>query len=80
VSKSQNPWKNTGEKTDSGHVIYELEQPDPGPAKPNPEFCCYSLRHNWDQVPATTIIDCGRVGVVPACQPCADFYERMSSS
>jgi hypothetical protein len=42
------------------------------------EVCGYSARHAMEGVPAVTTIDCGRVGIVAACQACADFYERMS--
>lgn len=41
--------------------------------------CMYSARHAMDGVPAVTVIDCGPVGQVPACQSCADFYRRMSN-
>lgn len=40
--------------------------------------CQYSAAHAMKGTPATTIIDCGLIGKVPACQPCADFYQRMS--
>jgi hypothetical protein len=43
-----------------------------------PGVCEYSAKHKMDGVPATTTIDCGPVGVVTACQACADFYARMS--
>ena len=43
------------------------------------EICRYSARHQAENVPATTVIDCGPVGTIPACQECADFYERMAS-
>jgi hypothetical protein len=42
-------------------------------------YCQYSAKHNRAYVPAVTTIDCGRVGMIPACQECADFYKRMSS-
>jgi hypothetical protein len=41
------------------------------------EVCQYSAKHKLDGVPAVVVIDCGAVGKVPACQECADFYERM---
>jgi hypothetical protein len=40
--------------------------------------CQYSAKHKMDGVPATTTIDCGRVGIVAACQACADLYVRLS--
>jgi hypothetical protein len=42
------------------------------------ELCQYSAAHKLSGVPAVTTIDCGPVGIVPACQKCADFYKRMS--
>lgn len=44
------------------------------------ESCQYSAAHLNKGVPATTTIDCGPVGVVPACAACAAFYERMSNA
>lgn len=41
------------------------------------EFCQYSAKHMMDGVAATTSIDCGRVGIVPACQACAELYQRL---
>lgn len=43
-------------------------------------ICEYAAAHNgsFDPVPAVTTIDCGPVGVIPACQACADLYERLS--
>lgn len=41
--------------------------------------CGYSLAHAMKRVPATTVIDCGAVGLVHACQACAEFYERMTA-
>lgn len=40
-------------------------------------ICQYSYAHFLADVPATTEIDCGRVGIVAACEKCAAFYERM---
>lgn len=40
--------------------------------------CQYSAKHKMDGVPATTEIDCGRIGMVAACQACADLYVRLS--
>ena len=40
--------------------------------------CQYSAAHRDQDVPAVTVIICGPVGKVPACQKCADFYARMS--
>lgn len=40
--------------------------------------CRYSTKHMHAGVPAITSLDCGRVGKVPACQACADFYTRQS--
>jgi hypothetical protein len=46
---------------------------------PHPAVTChYSAAHAARGVPATTEIDCGRVGIVPACQRCAGFYDRMA--
>lgn len=42
--------------------------------------CQYSPQHKLDGVLAVTTIDCGPVGVVHACQACADFYETMGGS
>jgi hypothetical protein len=47
--------------------------------RPTSEVCRYSPQHTMDEVPATTVIDCGAVGMVLACQACADFYARMAS-
>jgi hypothetical protein len=41
------------------------------------EICQYNLKHKMHGVLAVTTIDCGPVGIVPACQWCADFYERQ---
>ena len=49
-----------------------------GPEGPAGEVCRYSYAHTMRDVPAVTVIDCGPVGIVPACQKCADFYARMS--
>jgi hypothetical protein len=38
--------------------------------------CCYSAAHTMSGVPSVTVIDCGPVGMIPACQGCADFYTR----
>lgn len=40
--------------------------------------CRYSARHLADAVPAVTILDCGPVGQIPACQRCADFYASQA--
>lgn len=40
--------------------------------------CLYSAAHSAQGVPATEVIDCGPVGLVPACAKCAGFYQRMS--
>jgi len=42
------------------------------------ELCQYSARHNHEGVLATGTIDCGPVGIIPACDKCIQFYERMS--
>lgn len=42
------------------------------------ETCAYSLAHAVKGIPAVTVIDCGVVGMIPACKACADFYEIMS--
>jgi hypothetical protein len=41
--------------------------------------CRYSAAHLAARVPAVVALDCGRVGVVPACRACAEFYARMGS-
>ena len=43
--------------------------------------CQYAAAHrsNFPPVPAETVIECGPVGLIPACQRCADFYDRMSA-
>lgn len=46
-------------------------------SKSNP-VCGYAAAHAMAGIPATTTIDCGPVGIVLACQACADFYARMS--
>lgn len=38
--------------------------------------CQYSAAHADRGVEAETVIDCGPVGIIPACDDCADFYER----
>jgi hypothetical protein len=40
--------------------------------------CGYSARHYSARVPAATVLECGPVGIVPACQACTAFYERNS--
>lgn len=40
--------------------------------------CRYSLMHQTQGTPAVNVLDCGPVGKVDACQPCTDFYGRMS--
>lgn len=39
--------------------------------------CNYSAAHQMAGVRAVTTIDCGPVGIVSACQACADFYAKM---
>lgn len=42
--------------------------------------CAYSARHVYEGVPAVTEINCGPVvGMVAACQACADLYARLSA-
>jgi hypothetical protein len=43
-----------------------------------PALCQYSAKHNDEGVPAMTTINCGPVGIIPACESCAAFYKRMS--
>ena len=38
--------------------------------------CQYSAAHQAKGVLADTVLDCGPVGRVPACQKCADFYAK----
>lgn len=47
------------------------------PDKDDLGVCMYSAAHALRGVPAVTILDCGRVGLVASCQACADFYARM---
>jgi hypothetical protein len=42
-----------------------------------PELCRYSAAHQMAGTLADTTIDCRPIGIIPACQPCADFYDRM---
>jgi hypothetical protein len=52
--------------------------------RPQPELdsadviCGYSPAHGAQNIRAVTTIDCGPVGIVPACQKCADFYGQMN--
>lgn len=39
--------------------------------------CSYSATHKAHGVPSVTVIDCGPVGLVDACQACAQFYARQ---
>jgi hypothetical protein len=42
--------------------------------------CEYSTRDRWDGIRAVKLIDCGPiVGMVAACQRCADMYERLNA-
>ncbi len=43
-----------------------------------PEVCKYSAAHLSAGVPAVTVLDCGPAGRIPACQQCADLYQRMN--
>lgn len=45
----------------------------------SPEMTCeYSARDVWNDIRAVTLIDCGPVvGMVAACQKCADFYAKL---
>lgn len=49
---------------------YPATEPQPG------EVCQYAIAHVWAQIPAVTVLDCGVIGLIPACQRCADFYDR----
>lgn len=40
-------------------------------------LCGYNSVHSLKGVAATTQIDCGVVGIVPACNKCADFYAGL---
>ena len=52
-----------------------------GGAEPGPRYCRYSPRHLMEGVPATVVIDCGRaVGMVPACDGCAELYGRLNGT
>lgn len=50
--------------------------PHPGQKCP-PAPCEYSAMHLAQGVPADGSIDCGPVGIVPACQKCIDFYASL---
>lgn len=43
-------------------------------AEPVQAVCAYSALHASQGVPATAMLDCGVVGVVPACERCERFY------
>lgn len=43
---------------------------------PISETSQYSALHQCEGQPATATLDCGAVGLVPACQMCADTYAR----
>ncbi len=43
---------------------------------PISETCQYSAAHQCEGVPATVMLNCGAVGMVPACEACADTYAR----
>lgn len=45
-----------------------------------PEVCKYSTAHARSGVPAVTTLDCRPVGMIPACQACADFYTRQGGA
>jgi hypothetical protein len=66
---------------DDQELSVAAEFPEPGDYEWEslPSLCRYSAAHNARGVVATTTIDCGPVGTVPACQRCADFYARMSA-
>jgi hypothetical protein len=38
--------------------------------------CKYSAAHASRKVPAVTEIDCRPVGILPACQACAEFFAK----
>lgn len=40
--------------------------------------CRYSLAHQMKDVPAVTTVDCGIIGIVDACEVCADLYAQIS--
>lgn len=41
------------------------------------DFCEYIAAHMMEGVRATRVIDCGRVGLVPACESCVALYQRL---
>ena len=62
------------DRLSAGDLVYL----SPGHVRTRPEkICAYSAAHKIRKVPAVTVIDCGRVGMVDACQACADLYARM---
>lgn len=65
-----------GEAVEDTELPAEVED-DPPVTEQAVQFCEYSAAHKMNGRRATTTIDCGPVGVVPACQECADFYERQ---
>lgn len=46
--------------------------------RPTGEICRYSAAHTMDNVPATRMIDCGAVGMVPGCEACALLFQRLA--
>ena len=45
----------------------------------DPQACRYSYVHWTEAEPATTTVPIDGLGMeIPACQPCADFYEENS--
>lgn len=40
--------------------------------------CRYDDAHEADGVRSVTMVNCGPDGMIPACQPCADFYAVWS--
>lgn len=62
------------------NLAIEPSDPDddaPEMAADDEAVCQYTAAHTMAGVAATRVIDCGRVGFVPACEPCAAFYQRM---
>lgn len=49
-----------------------------GAERSEPIECRYSAAHRYQGIPATEVLDCGRVGWVPACKACADFYSSVA--
>lgn len=43
------------------------------------KVCQYSAAHVMAGVPAVHVLDCGVVGMVPACLKCSVFYRKLQT-